>query len=401
MQYPDPSPEQIERLYTTFTCLGPVPRTCLEIIPTKNNTSYHDKLVKYLREVDQACRSFIRSSPCPAIDDLLDEDSGHQIAIMEPESKGSAFHTRIITRWIAHKIAEKGEKRQQLNGYLLYKSLCIQPLLRTAAGWFFERYAHDWLRRGGKFQAQKLLQNQDIPAGDIILTFQAVASHEDRINYFTTTGNLSEQVTITGGAAISSRVVGRYYLPYSPTQESFDGLLFRDVNTLILFQFTIAARHEVKAHGIKDLLGALPNTIRTILLVFVIPEHRNGNYVRPRAVPAPRAVGRRADNLSIMQYKLVFRDRDMESVAVNTRITTAQEVGTGSSHGLGEGDDDSQQTEHTGPEDDSDNEALGPSGRDNVSGGGGPSSAGDPSGGGSLSSKGDPGSRGGPSGWRY
>ncbi|PUU72371.1 hypothetical protein B9Z19DRAFT_1069820 [Tuber borchii] len=361
MQYPDPSPEQIERLYTTFTCLGPVPRTCLEVIPTKNNSSYHDKLVKYLREVDQACRNLIRSTPCPAIEDLLDEESGHQIAIMEPVSKGFAYDTRIITRWIAHKIAEKGEKRQQHNGYLLYKSLCIQPSLQTAAGWFFERYAHDWLRRGGTFHAHEL-QNRNAPTGDIILTFHTVASPEDRILYFSTTKDLAEQVAITGGSAIKPLAVGKYFLPYSRTQESFDGLLFHDVDTIILFQFTIAARHEVKAHGIKDLLGALPNTIKAIELIFVIPEHRTGNYIRPRTVPVPRAVGRRPENLSITQYKLVFRDRDIESVAVNTRITTTQESGTGSAHGLGAGDDGSQQAEHTEQEDDSDDGAPGPSG---------------------------------------
>lgn len=77
MQYLDYSPEQIEYLYTTFTYFSLILYICLKVTLTKNNSSCYNMLVKYLREVDQAYSSFIRSTLYSAIEDLLNEYSGY------------------------------------------------------------------------------------------------------------------------------------------------------------------------------------------------------------------------------------------------------------------------------------------------------------------------------------
>ncbi|PWW73859.1 hypothetical protein C7212DRAFT_359168 [Tuber magnatum] len=312
------TPQQIQRLYTTFSYLGPVARTCLESVPAHDNATYTEYMKEYLREVQPACRTFITFRGHPGPEELMASLSSYKLVIMEPTQGGSAYTSRIATRWIAHKIAEMGERLQQLNPYGLYQSLCTQPPLRTAAGWFFERYAHDWFRAGGQFHALELKSSGRAPSH---INFKTKISRSNVINYFTTPENLANQV-IVDGRKIGPHAVRKYFLPYSRTQESFDGIAFTDTSTVLLLQFTIARRHGVIVHGIRDLLRSLPRTVTHLNIVFVTPEHRQQDFVGPQNIPTAGDLGCPAGELSIRQFRLVFPNERIRFVATNNLVSS-------------------------------------------------------------------------------
>lgn len=50
-------------------------------------------------------------------------------------------------------------------------------------------------------------------------------------------------------------------------------------------------RHEVKAYGVQSLLKALPTTIESVCIVFVVPNDRAGNYANSQKVPDADGLG--------------------------------------------------------------------------------------------------------------
>ncbi|KAG0640762.1 hypothetical protein HOY80DRAFT_1115969 [Tuber brumale] len=54
-----PTPHQIAILFTTFTSLGPIARTCLQTISMRNVSAYNDSLDSYLAKVDLEIDTFI------------------------------------------------------------------------------------------------------------------------------------------------------------------------------------------------------------------------------------------------------------------------------------------------------------------------------------------------------
>lgn len=180
-----------------------------------------------------------------------------------------------------------------------------------SAGWFFESYAHDWFRRGGKFKADEIpITNRDHPP----LKFEIQESEES--NYFADPRELASRVRVGGdGHGIDAHNLGKYFQPYAKTQESFDGLVFEKVDTLILLQCTMAERHEVKAYGVQSLLGALSATIKNVCIVFVVPNDCAGNYANSQKVPDADGLGLQPERVIIKQFRLVFPDEDMQSLA--------------------------------------------------------------------------------------
>lgn len=107
--------------------------------------------------------------------------------------------------------------------------------------------------------------------------------------------------------------LGKYFQPYGKTQEWFDGLVFSKVDTLILLQYTMAERHEIKPHGVQSLLQALPTTIKCICIVFVVPNDRADNCANAQKVPDTNSLGLQAGQ-GIKQFRLVFPNEDIESL---------------------------------------------------------------------------------------
>ncbi|CUS09016.1 unnamed protein product [Tuber aestivum] len=49
----DPTPAEIQTLYTTFICLGPIARTCLLSVPAElGTTQYDQKFSAYVQTID-------------------------------------------------------------------------------------------------------------------------------------------------------------------------------------------------------------------------------------------------------------------------------------------------------------------------------------------------------------
>jgi hypothetical protein len=49
-------------------------------------------------------------------------------------------------------------------------------------------------------------------------------------------------------------MLGRYLQPVKANNETFDALLFNQANEVVLFQFTVRENHDIKSHGLVDLI---------------------------------------------------------------------------------------------------------------------------------------------------
>ncbi|RPA89012.1 hypothetical protein L873DRAFT_1832110 [Choiromyces venosus 120613-1] len=284
-----PTACQMAMLFTTFTCLGPIPSTCLESISMRNDNAYNRDLKTYLGHVDHEIDTFILQGH------YLTEAS-HRIAIMDPSNDRLSYKVRITTRWIAHRLFEKAQRKSRLNCFELYKQLTRQDLLRSAAGWFFEGYAHD---------CQK----------NTHLTF--TTNWSKSFNYFTNADDLVKQVRVKGGQGIERDAIGKYFLPYNTNFELVDGLMFSALDTLMLLQITIANSHPIKIRGLKNLYESLPATIKNINIVSIILEDRISEYSTAQSAPEAGDVKPGATDLTINQFRLVLTEETIHSMTVD------------------------------------------------------------------------------------
>ena len=315
----------MEALYTVFTCFGPVARTCLRSIhPNPQSYTYEHDLATYLGQVDREIRS-LAGQLSQILGGGLEQESSSTIVLMEPNHSGLSFTVRVMSRFIAHRMAGAEPGRF----YELLQYLSKNPALRTSATWLFEAYAHEWLRRGGEFKADELpiTDTNSLP-----LTFCITASGVDEISYFTTGDDLAKKIPgEDGGSSIGAGVPGKYFHSCYKTPDSFDGLVFNDHHTLILMRFTMAKTHTVKPHGVRLLLQALPATIKTVCIIFVVPADRAKSYSNAQKVPTASSIG---PGVRIKQYRLVFRDQDIEGIAAQ-RSQSPRDEGMGMGEGRG------------------------------------------------------------------
>jgi hypothetical protein len=282
----------------------------LRSLPAFTAPEYYDKKFKeYLKSVDNEIVAFVSLGLQP-INAAISKNSSHKIALMEPDAEGTGYKATLTSRYIAHRMASATEANSQRHFYEFFKQISRQPELRTGAGWFFEAYAHDWFRKGGKFEADELPLKETNPK----MTISTMRS--DLFNYFTTPTDLAKQVTTRNGVCrIDPSMFGKYFQPYAKSQASFDGLVFnQDGTVLILLQYTLAERHEIKERGVKELLDKLPAVIKSVYIVFVVPRDRAIHYSKLQKSPDAAALGWRGE---IKQYRLVFTDDDIKKVAVN------------------------------------------------------------------------------------
>ena len=346
------STRQTEALYTTFTCFGPVARICLQSIDADLGSDEYEADVKnYLGQVDRQIESFVGQGGYKSLEQATDEGASHKIVLMDPNRRATSFQARVITKYIAHRMVAVFEEKQQMRCYELFKSLSKTPALRSSAGWFFEAYAHEWLGRGGRFEADELPVSN---ANAEPLSFRTTAPRVAGTGHFTTSKDLAARVRVgSGGQGIDARVHEIYFQPYTKTQESFDGLLFIDSHTLVLVQFTLAKTHEIKSRGVKQLLHELPATINTVCIVFVVPGERADNYSNEQKVPTAASITSRR-GVKVKQYRLVFPDRDIEAVALQGPQSPGDGDGTEVGGDGGYEDDNEDEGEDTGegPRDD-------------------------------------------------
>ncbi|RPB00675.1 hypothetical protein L873DRAFT_1788852 [Choiromyces venosus 120613-1] len=166
-------------LFKTFTCLGPIARTCLESISMRTVITYNRDLKTYLDGIDHKIDTFIQQRGFLMVENSVHEHSSHTISIMDPSDDRLSCEAQITTRWIAHRVFQKAQMKSWLNCFELYKQLTHQDPLQSIAGWFFKGYAHDWFGKGRSFEADKLLVKKNNPH----LTF--TTNRSESHNYFT------------------------------------------------------------------------------------------------------------------------------------------------------------------------------------------------------------------------
>ncbi|KAG0634760.1 hypothetical protein HOY80DRAFT_894333, partial [Tuber brumale] len=132
---------------------------------------------------------------------------------------------------------------------------------------------HDWLRKGGSFEANEL-QIKDHNT----LPFKFKIYWSKSYNYFRLANDLARQVRVKDGQGIEQNVIEIYFLPDNTNFKSVDRLVLSTFNTLILLQITVAKSHNIKVHGIKNLYQSSPTTIKNIYTVFIIPEDCISEY---------------------------------------------------------------------------------------------------------------------------
>jgi len=138
-----PTITEIGILFTTFTCFGPIGRTCLQTIAISDQGESNRTLETYLAAIDMEIITFIARGGFQTVDTNVPQHASHRIAIMHPSPTGHGCVARISTRRIAHKVFERAQKKSQLHCFELYQHLTKQDKLRTSAGWLFEGYVHD------------------------------------------------------------------------------------------------------------------------------------------------------------------------------------------------------------------------------------------------------------------
>ena len=89
----------------------------------------------------------------------------------------------------------------------------------------------------------------------------------------------------------------------------------------------------------KKLCAALPDTIKNIHLVFVVPEDSVGDYPKVQSMPEPHTVKPESKDLFIRQFQLVLQEEKMKSIAVYGLYITGNEEG-GDIDECGSGDSD-------------------------------------------------------------
>ena len=87
-------------------------------------------------------------------------------------------------------------------------------------------------------------------------------------------------------------------------------------NSLILLQITIAKTYDIKTAGVKRLFTSLPNTIKNIHIVIVIPDGLVHEYRKAKSVPTARAIKPKAKDLRVCQYRLILNEQKIQSMAL-------------------------------------------------------------------------------------
>lgn len=91
---------------------------------------------------------------------------------------------------------------------------------------------------------------------------------------------------------------------------------------MILLRFTMAPTHMVKLRGIEVFLDSTPTTIKTIHVVFVVPEDCAGNCANEQVVHDSTSFGWGEE---IKQWQLVFPNTDIENVVIEGSCRTSRQ----------------------------------------------------------------------------
>ena len=309
---------EINTLYTTFTCLGPIARTCLEMIPARSsNEKYHGCLEGYLAMVDREIQYFAGIGGL-ILQRTISSYSSHRVAIMYPYDGGGSYKHLVATRWIAHRMAATTGEEPRQYFYQFFEDLSSQPQLCSPADWFFEAYAHEWFRKGGEFEADEL------PVDGTNLSSQMKFSTKTQadISYFTDARNLAKQVQLKGlrNQEAHASQIGKHFQPLAKNHESFDAVVFNRVGEVILLRYSMADRRYIEPGGVKTFLRSMPITIKTVHFVYVVSEgHCAEKSSDAQEIPDFASLG---CGREVKQWRLVFADADIKKMVLGDGVET-------------------------------------------------------------------------------
>ena len=130
--------DQINMLYSIFTSLGPVGRTCLQTISMRNEGDYLRSLSYYIGEIDREIEGMIYAGVLQKVDISVHPHASHRILIMDPSNDRQSYKSHITSRWIAHRVFDQAQKQSKKRCYQLYQKLTGKGERGRVASWFFE-----------------------------------------------------------------------------------------------------------------------------------------------------------------------------------------------------------------------------------------------------------------------
>ena len=330
MKNPEPRATEVAMLYATFSCFGPSPKTCLAIIPKPSDERFDRVLEDYLRYLDTDIGCVARIDHTCSLEHIVSKYDPSRSLLMHPSETCKSFTVQVATRLIAHRMVAATKEESRRIFYKLFQHLSRQPILPISATWFFEAYAHDWFRSGGEFGADEL------PVGGTNSQMRFYTDVQTQLNYFTDPRNLAAQVQDElGGGGTHASQIGKYFQPFGKSQESFDGVVFNHTEEVIILRFTMAPTHMTKLLGIEVFLDSMPTAIKTVHIVFVVPEDCARNCPNEQVIQDFATFGWGG---KIKQWQLVFPDADIENVVIAgwrrvsrqaSRESSASEWGSG------------------------------------------------------------------------
>ncbi|GBC03489.1 hypothetical protein RclHR1_05140023 [Rhizophagus clarus] len=221
---------------------GPIPRS---VLAKWNDTTYQNQYIGLVEKVDlEKCMDSINHDGMPKGDSI----SGKLIHL-DVDSSFTNMKYRFATNELASNLIDEYESktRNSIRNFIV----CGRDFPETASfrGHLFEDYSHRKLCKGGSFKVRCLMENvvTEITEKDII---------ERKNSIYTTLEDIREDC---------------YNRPKSKSNISVDSFVYKDDNTLDLYQITISTNHGIKVHGLREIRNFLGKH-RVINVYFVVPS---------------------------------------------------------------------------------------------------------------------------------
>ena len=289
---PDVAPTDIDRVFDYF---GPTPRLCIDFLSDQERLTEHKDDVQ----------STISRLTAIGIEQMLNEASGltldsfsHKICLVRRKTIQKAHSGTVIvpiTPFIKSRLASQFRKSDRADQIHLYKYFARVANTRQAAGFLFEALAQQVLEQGRDLELLPMVHLDKEEEGSTSLP-QWHSSHSALPN--TTLEDLRRKTLkkrlhvriqpsctfeypCTGPSSIKPNVS---YVPEISNEAAMDSFIVLD-SFLYIFQFTIAAKHDIKPGLINFFEKCRDVPCREAWrFVFVIPPDQVLTCPQPRSL---------------------------------------------------------------------------------------------------------------------
>jgi hypothetical protein len=308
-----------------FISYGPVPRILFEMLlrlphndlETEQRELIEENVEVYERDLRQKVKLALRLDPEVLFSLNADRSFSTRLILLRPiphrkwKYIASDYEATLMTPYIAAIFSEASNLQQTQRAKYLYEFLLSTGAMRSAAGWVFETRVHMRFERGGNFAISSLSGAGTL--NDISINLNSTLGTKVPTFVFNQLSQLSAQLRLTKGLPdINTQMLNVYLRPDRCNLESIDALtIIEDTQTkkprLVCFQITVAAKHEIKAAGLRAIWKAMPASAKKLkpAVVFVVPAETADSF------SAQRIEGREPQDQEWTQYALAMTSEEL------------------------------------------------------------------------------------------